>query len=162
MSGAQWPCTAFLQGSWLGWKLVLKKDSGLLGSHTSQGEYSQMKEDTPHRHTNKKQMENNSTLWKEQQREKKNPPHFFLNLPKYAHSPNSAQVPRVKVNKPTMGVQLHYQMKRNEAGGRSGKIGQFTPHLFFLHRKQRKGLKWKSSVPQAKAGDQQSGGLDPN
>lgn len=71
MSGAQWPGTAFLQASWLGWKLALKKDSGLLGSHTAQGEYSQMKEDTQHRHTNKKQIKNNTTLWKEQQREKK-------------------------------------------------------------------------------------------
>lgn len=85
MSGAQWPCTAFLQASWLGWKLALKKDSGLLGSHTTaQGEYSQMKEDPQHRHTNKSQVKNNTALWKEQQREKKillTSFWTFLNLP---------------------------------------------------------------------------------
>lgn len=63
-------------------KLALKKDSRLLGWHTAQGEYSQIKYDTQRSHTNGK-LRKKAPVWKAQQQKNILLTSFwiFLNLP---------------------------------------------------------------------------------
>lgn len=121
-------------------KLALKKDLGLLGPCTAQGEYSQVQY-TPKSHTNQKQ--NKTPAWEEQP--------WKITLPSFWIFPNlplfSVQVPRVKTNQPTMAFQWSWW--------KGGGLGDNTTHPPFLNRKQRKG-------PQAGVGrpDPNQSGID--